>query len=262
MNLYLRLMRYEIKNIRRDKLTMTMVVYPIIMALLGAYLIPLIIDQFALADASLASASLLILIVLASLAPLLAGAMLGFLMLDHKDENTLVSLRVTPVSMRQYLTFKSIYTVLLSVFSSVVILAGVKYLSGDAYAVSGANIWELISLEYIAIFSGVSALFAPVFGLLVATLGKNKIEGFAYLKTLGILILVPTFVMLESMQDAKQYILGLVPTFWSVKGLLESAAIASHEVNLSPVLYFIIGTVYSFALTSLLVHQFIKRMRA
>lgn len=262
MNLYLRLIRYELKNIARDQMTMTMVIYPIIMALFGAYLIPLILDQLALENASLVGASLIILIVLASLAPIMAGAMLGFLMLDHKDENTLISLRVTPVSMRHYLTFKAIYTTLLSVVSSLIILGGVKYLSGDGYLVSGQNIWDQIQPQSIVIFSLVSALFAPAFGLLIATLGKNKIEGFAYLKTFGVLVLIPAFVMIDTMQDAKQYILGIVPSFWAVKGLLEGANILSHEANLPTALYFIIGGLYSFLLIGVFIHQFIKKMTA
>lgn len=262
MNLYLRLLRFEIKNIARDQMTMTMVIYPVIMVLFGAYLIPLILDQLALESTALVSASLIILIVLASLAPIMAGAMLGFLMLDHKDENTLISLRVTPVSMRHYLTFKAIYTTALSVLSSLIILGGVKYLSGDGYLVSGQNIWDLISFGSILVFAGVSALFAPAFGLLIATLGKNKIEGFAYLKTFGVLILIPAFVMIETMQDAKQYLLGIVPSFWAVKGLLEGANILVNDANLPTALYFTIGTLYSLILIGTFIHQFIRKMTA
>lgn len=255
------LMRYEMKNITRDKMTLTMLVYPIIMVGFGAYLIPLILDQFNLGE-NLAGAVLIIMIVLASLAPMLAGAMLGFLLLDHKDENTLISLRVTPVSLLDYLRFKSVYTVLLSLVSSLLIVLGVRYLSGDAYTVMGFNPWAEISLFNAFLFSAVSALFAPTFGLLIATLGANKIEGFAYLKTLGILILIPALVTLEALQGAAQYFLGIVPTFWPVKGLLEGASILPNDANLPAILYSLFGLVYLGALLAVLTRQFIRSIQS
>ena len=259
MNVYKRLFSYEIKNIFRDNMTATMVVYPLVMTLFGAYLIPLIIDQFDVGP-GVFTASIIILIVLASLAPMLAGSMLGFLLLDHKDENTLDSLRVTPVSLTHYLTFKSIYTYGLSVLSSLVILYGVKYLSGDGYTYLGSNVWQSITPLSIVTFSVVSALFAPVFGLLIATLGNNKIEGFAYLKSLGILILVPALVTLDVLQDIRQYALGIVPTFWPVKGLLESASLTDNAANLSSAWYSVIGTVYLIGLCVLFIRLFIRRI--
>lgn len=255
------LMRYEIKNITRDKMTLTMLVYPIIMVGFGAYLIPLILNQFDTGE-NLAGASLIIMIVLASLAPMLAGAMLGFLLLDHKDENTLISLRVTPVSLLDYLRFKSLYTVLLSFLSSLLIVLGVRFLSGDAYTVMGFNPWTEITVGGALIFSAVSALFAPTFGLMIATLGANKIEGFAYIKTLGILILIPALVTLEAMQGAAQYFLGVVPTFWPVKGLLEGASILPNEANLPAVLYSLLGLLYLGGLLALLTRQFIRSIQS
>lgn len=255
------LMRYEMKNITRDKMTLTMLVYPIIMVGFGAYLIPLILDQFNLGE-NLAGTVLIIMIVLASLAPMLAGAMLGFLLLDHKDENTLISLRVTPVSLLDYLRFKSVYTVLLSLVSSLLIVLGVRYLSGDAYTVMGFNPWAEINLLNAFLFSAVSALFAPTFGLLIATLGANKIEGFAYLKTLGILILIPALVTLEALQGAAQYFLGIVPTFWPVKGLLEGASILPNDANLPAILYSLFGLVYLGALLAVLTRQFIRSIQS
>lgn len=257
MNTYLKLMRYELKNITRDQLTLTMMIYPLIMVIFGAYLIPLILEQFD-PGAAILSASLIILIVLASLAPMLAGAILGFLLLDHKDENTLDSLRVTPVSLTHYLRFKAGYTYLLSVLSSVVILIGVKTLSGEAYAYAGVNIWDDIMALDIVIFSLVSALFAPVFGLIIATLGANKIEGFAYLKSLGILILIPALVTLDAMQGWAQYSLGIIPTFWPVKALLEGADILPHEANLNALSYTLIGTVYMAVLIAAFIRRFVR----
>ena len=257
MTSFMTLMRYEMKNITRDKMTMTMVVYPFVMVLFGAYLIPLILDQFN-PSGTLSNATLIIMIVLASLGPLLAGAMLGFLLLDHKDENTLISLRVTPVSLMNYLRFKSFYTTVLSFVSSLVIILGVKYLSGDAYTVMGFNPWNEITVMNALVFSVISAVFAPVFGVMIATLGANKIEGFAYLKTLGILILIPALVTLEALQGWAQYFLGVVPTFWPVKGLLEGSNLLTNSANLPSLVYSLIGLIYLAGLFALLTRMFIR----
>lgn len=260
MSVFYRLLRYEIKNIARDKMTSLMAIYPVIIVLLGAYILPLILSEFAEPSQGLFVATFVIIIILASMAPMLGGAMLGFLLLDHKDENTLDSLRVTPVSIEMYLVFKSIYTYVLSFASSFLVIYGIKWLSGDSYTILGQNVFDTITTANILYYALVAGLFGPLFGLALGVLAKNKIEGFAYMKSLGIMAMVPGLLMIETMQDMKQYILAIVPIFWPVKGLFELSGLLVNDANLTASLYLILGVLIMGGLTIYLIQMFNKNV--
>jgi fluoroquinolone transport system permease protein len=242
-------------------MTQIMLVYPVMIMLVGAYLLPFILNEFGDADAGQYLASVVIVLVLGSLAPFIGGAMFGFLLLDHRDENTLISLRVTPTSLGGYLGFKATYIYLLSVASSLMVLSGVKWLSGDGYTVMGRNVWDGFSFLGILGYAVVAAWLAPIFGLLLASLGKNKIEGFAYMKSLGIFALLPVLVVLEPLQDARQYLLGIMPSFWPLKGLMVDAGLLENSANLSYALYLFIGLVWSVLLCALFIKLFYQKVQ-
>jgi fluoroquinolone transport system permease protein len=124
----------------------------------------------------------------------------------------------------------------------------------------GQNAFRDLPISGILFYALVGGLFGPLFGLLMASLAKNKIEGFAYLKSLGILLLVPVLVMVETFQDIKQYILGIIPGFWPIKGLLESASILQNKANLPAFVYFTIGSIYMLIMIGLLTYLFQKNI--
>ncbi len=258
---YLRLLRYEFKNIVRDQMTMVMLVYPLLILMIGSYVLPELLSRFGEGDAGQYVASLVVILILGSLAPFIGGAMFGFLMLDHRDENTLDSLRVTPMSLKGYLGFKATYTYLLAVLASFVVLYGVRVLSGDRYTVMGMNVLSGFTFVNVFLYALVAGFLAPIFGLLLASLGKNKIEGFAYMKTLGILAILPALVAWEAMQDARQYLLGFMPTFWPLKGLMVDANLLQNDANLPFGLYLLIGLMYSLLLGFFLTRLFYKKIQ-
>ncbi len=258
---YLRLLKYEFKHITRDHMTIVFLVYPLLILLLGSYVLPLILEEFGGGQPGQYVASLVVILILGSLAPFIGGAMFGFLMLDHQDENTLDSLRVTPMSLKGYLGFKAIYTYLLAVLSGVVVLYGVKVLSGDGYTVMGMNVLDGFTFTNVFLYAVVAGLLAPIFGFLLASLGKNKIEGFAYMKTLGIFAILPAMLAWEVMQDARQYFLGFMPTFWPLKALMMDAGLLENDANLPFALYLIIGLLYGLGLLFFLSRLFYKKVQ-
>ncbi len=259
MKKYLFMLKYEFKNIIRDKMTLLLLVYPLLIILAGAYLIPVLLDNYATGGGTQTAGITIIIIVFASIAPFITAAMLGFNLLDHRDENTLNTIRVTPLSLKGYIIFKGLYGYMLSVFASFFSLFGVKHLSGDGYRLGGVNLWDSFAFSDMLLFALVASLFTPMFALALGALAKNKIEGFAYMKSTGLFIMAPVLSVLSSMQDYKQYILGIVPIFWPVKGLLVSAGLLSHSSNLPVGLYYIIGILYMAALTVLLYKWFEKK---
>ncbi|MFW5894304.1 MAG: ABC transporter permease [Bacillota bacterium] len=240
---YLSMLAYEFKNIIRDRMTLILLVYPLLIILLGSYVIPHLIDNYASGDGKL-TATLVIIIVFASIVPLITGAMLGFNLLDHKDENSLNTIRVTPLSLRGYILFKSVYTYCLSFFASFFSVFGVKHLSGDGYSVGPINLWDMFTWGDIFIYAMVASLFTPFFALFLGAVAKNKIEGFAYMKSSGIFMMLPVLITIDTMQNWKQYILGLFPIFWPVKGLLVDIDMLDHAHNLPGPLYHVIGALY------------------
>ncbi len=257
---YLKLFSFEIKNIIREPMTMIMLVYPIMMIGVGAFVIPVLIDNYAQTQDGMEMASLVVIVVFANLAPFVTAAMLGFNLLDHKDENTLDSIRVTPLSLRGYVLFKSVYAYLISFNASFWSLQGTKLLSGDSYSFGGVNLWERFELSYIIIYALVAALFTPVFGLILSAFSRNKIEGFAFMKVSGTIALLPVIIVLETMQDFKQYFLGIFPTFWPTKGLMVSSDLLTHNHNIAVWLYMVIGMVYSITLSVIIYRIFEKKL--
>jgi fluoroquinolone transport system permease protein len=259
MKKYMDMLRYEFKNIIRDRMTLLLLVYPVLIILIGAYLIPTLLDNYASGGGAQTMGITIIIIVFSSIAPFITAAMLGFNLLDHKDENTLNTIRVTPLSLKGYIIFKGFYGYALSVFASFFSLFGVKHLSGDGYTLGGVNLWNSFTWSDMLIYALVAALLTPMFALALGALAKNKIEGFAYMKTSGLFIIAPALSVLTSMQDYKQYILGIVPIFWPVKGLLVSKNILSNPSNLPVILYYLIGILYMSTLTVILYKWFDKK---
>ena len=247
---YLNMLSYEFKNIVRDRMTLVLLIYPLLIIAMGAYIIPVLIDNYADGQAKL-TATLVVIILFSSIAPLITGAMLGFNLLDHKDENSLNTIRVTPLSLSGYIIFKSVYAYILSFIASFFSVFGVKHLSGDGYTVGGVNLWDTFAWNDILVYALVASLFTPLFALFLSAVAKNKIEGFAYMKSSGIFMLLPILVIIETMQDCKQYLLGVFPIFWPVKGLLVEIDMLEHVHNLPGPLYHLVGVVYMLCLTVL-----------
>ena len=248
---YLEMLKYELKNIIRDKMTLMMLLYPLLIISIGSYILPTLIDNYGETESGQEMATLIIIIILANIGPFITAAMLGFNLINHRDENTLDTIRVTPLSLKGYVLFKTIYAYIISANASFWALYGVKLLSGDNYTFYGINLWDQFTLGNILIFALVAALFTPVFAMILASLSKNKIEGFAYMKTTGMLTILPAVLVLDTMQDYKQYFIGFLPTFWPMKGLLSQAELLVHAHNISYGAYMLIGIVYALFLTVL-----------
>ncbi len=244
MDKYLRMLRFELKNLVRESMTVVMIVYPLMMMLVGAFVIPAIIDTFSDGGPAERTASLFVLVTITSIGPFIGAAMLGFNLLDHRDENTLDTIRVTPVSLRGYLTFKAIYAYVFSVLGTIVMLGGVKLLAGDGYTVMGENLLDYFTFANIVYYALVAGLFTPVFAFFLAAVSKNKIEGFAYMKMSGMIIIVPVLALLDALQNYRQYFLGIVPSFWPLKGFLVEAGLLNHAHNLPGFGYMLIGALY------------------
>ncbi len=261
MRKYMNLLGFEFKNLVRDKMTLLLLVYPLLVILIGAFAIPTLLDRYGDDGPGARIAVIIIMIIFASLVPFVTSAMLGFSLLDNRDEGTLDTIRVTPISLRGYIVFKSIYAYFLSVNASFWVLIGTRFLSGDAYRVAGENVVDRFTVGAVLIYALVASLFVPVFALFLSAVAKNKIEGFAYMKGAGIIIIIPALSALDALQDARQYFLSVMPLFWPVKGLMVQTELLVHDHNLPAWLYMIIGAVYMFVLIMVTYRVFDRKVQ-
>jgi len=260
MGKYFMLLKYEMKTIIRDPMNIFMLCFPIVVFALGAFVFPTVFDSMAADEAMLMVVMLLLLIVILTFGSFFIAAMATFLLLDHKDECTLNTIAVTPVGASGYLRFKMTYVYLLSFITTMLVLIGIKYIAGDQYAVFGMSLFDNVGVIEIVAFSAVASLFVPALALFQSAFAKNKVEGFAYVKGTGIVVFIPILMVLDAMQGGLQYILGIFPNFWAVKGMLNAfTPMSAHSADLSFALYMAIGAAFNLLIIGVTYRMFIKK---
>jgi fluoroquinolone transport system permease protein len=145
------------------------------------------------------------------IAPAIVGFISGFLLLDERDDGVLDALRVTPVSMRTLLTYR----------------LGVPLIVGTLVTIVGYPVIRLVALPPMTLV--VSALLAagtgPILALFLGAFADNKVSGFAVAKlfsALSNLALIAWFLPMPL-----QIAAGVVPSYWAMKIVWQSAAAAA-----------------------------------
>lgn len=265
MKKYLSLLKYEFKTIIKDPTNLMMVLYPFLVLFIVGVIMPLAMDKV---DNKNAAATTLLILLAAVLAVgvFVIGALLGFSLIENKDEKTILSICVTPVKVEGYTIFKVVYTYVFSFIGNLVIVGGLKIIAKDTFVIeTGAEpIYLLNNLSWlqIVIFALVNSLFVPAIALIIGGVAKNKIEAFAMMKSSGFMIMIPALTLLNFFKDWKQYLLGFAPNFWPIKAMLNEAMgeLATHSSNLNYYLYMVIGTIYFLFLSIVSLRFFIKKI--
>lgn len=229
--------RNDIKSIKRDSLLIYMLIIPPIMVLAVRLILPWLTnrlaDNFAFDLVPYYPMILSFFFVLQL--PLLFGLLVGLLILDERDDDTLTALRVTPISMTGYAIYRGGAATLLSTLYIVIALPSTGLMP----------LTLLPALIPIAILSGV---LAPLFGLILATIASNKVEGLALMKALGIFLIGPLAAYF--VDSNWQLLMGILPTYWPAKAFW----VASEGGNFWP--YVVVGAIYSLLLVALLLRRF------
>lgn len=264
MKAWFALLGYELKTLLRDPMNLFMFIYPIFMLFFMGWAIPSILQRTGLTTSSgeYALSLTIIFVVILAVGGMISGILLGFSLLENKDEKTIQAIAVSPMTVQGYAWFKSLYTYLIGFLGTLIMVGGIILFFSDAYSYSFNGMQfglSEISFLDLFLFSAVSSLLTPTIGAMIAALAKNKIEGFALMKTAGILFIIPALVLLEAFGDWKQYLLGITPNFWPVKAFLNLAFQTQGPDDLSYGLYLIIGAVYMVLLAVVSIHYFVKR---
>jgi fluoroquinolone transport system permease protein len=151
--------------------------------------------------------------VLLLLAPVICGAVVGFMLLDQRDDNTLMALQVTPLPIAGYLAYRLAAPTILSAIMALI-----------ALPLSGLAQLDLLKL-LMAVLS--AAPLAPITALFLGAYAANKVQGFALQKALGVFFIAPFFGTLLPLPW--QFLLGLVPTYWPAALLWSLQSGRSHN---------------------------------
>ncbi len=174
--------------------------------------------------------------------PLLLGAVLARQLLDERDQNTLAALRVTPLPPATYPAYRAGVTVVLTTFS---VLASL--------AVSGRVDAGTLALSVpIALMAG---LLAPVLGFVMSSLGRNKIEGLAVMRVIGLAVFTVPMIPFFLLDSPWQLTFGVLPAYWPVRAFWSAYDGGSYWP------YVAAGLVYTSAVAAALLRVVTRKLR-
>jgi fluoroquinolone transport system permease protein len=196
------LLRADLRNILRDPMLRWMILFPLALGLLVRLGAPVL-------DGALAARygtglapwhPLLLAFVILSI-PMLSGMVIGFLLLDQRDDRTLAALQVTPVPPSAYLAYRLALPMALSLLLSLAVppITGLPLPGAPALAAAAL----------------LAAPIAPFYALLLGALAANKVQGFALTKAAGVLLAAPVAAWFVG--GPWQWLFGAVPLFWPAK---------------------------------------------
>jgi fluoroquinolone transport system permease protein len=137
----------------------------------------------------------------AVLSALAVGLVGGLLLLESREDGSVVALALSPLPLDAYVATAS---AILSI-----VAAGLILLESLLIGL-GLPSWGPLLATAV-----VGGLFAPLVALYVASFASNKLEAFALLKLLGLIGAVPLAAYF--LPTPWQYLGGLVPPYWALK---------------------------------------------
>ncbi|MDX1600106.1 MAG: hypothetical protein R3191_01190 [Anaerolineales bacterium] len=190
----------DLRGLMRDDLLAWMVFMPfVIVALLRFGVPPLVARVFELTGFDLGPyIPVLLAVYVVMMTPLIFGMLVGFLLLEEKEDDTIRALQVSPLSLRGYLTYRIAAPTLLSLLLTPLLFP----LTGLAE----------ISLHGLFLLSAAAAPLAPLLALFLAAFASNKVQGFALMKGLGGVMMLP--VLTYFIPGTWQLVFGVMPTYW------------------------------------------------
>ncbi len=229
----------DFKNVRRDSMLSWLIILPLLTALIMRWGVPALTRSL-LADTGFDLTPYYPVIVayfFIVMLPIISAVLIGFLLLDEKDDNTLIALQVTPLPLAAYISYRIALPMLLTIIQMFII-----------FPLAGLTPFDL---RLVLISALAAAPMSPMFALFIASFAENKVQGFALMKLAGFLLFVPTFAFF--VKPGWDYAFGIIPTFWPMKAywMLESGETGALAVTL-------VAVVYQLALTALFTRRFFK----
>jgi fluoroquinolone transport system permease protein len=213
------LARVDLANVRRDSLLLWAAVWPLIMALVYRFGVPPLADALARgAGFDLTPYYGLLMGFFLMTAPALVGMIVGFLLLDERDDRTLAALLVTPLPLSTYLWYRVTAPLVAGILATLA-----------CYPIAGLAPIAVVDLLFIA---GLASLTGPITALFLVSFAENKVAGFALVKIINLVNVLPIGAYFLDLPW--QLVGGLVPGFWPMKMLwLATAGEGYHGYGLA-----------------------------
>lgn len=226
----------DFRNIQRDNMLAWMAIIPLLLALLIRVVVPRLTDWL-LTNHNFDLQSYYPVIMAYTFVvatPAIFGAIIGFMFLDEKDDDTLTAMRVTPLTLNSYLVYRLVIPVILSLILTLLV-----------FPIAG-----LMALHpgLVLLVAALAALEAPILALILAAFAENKVAGFALMKGVGLVLELPIIAFF--IRSDWELLAGLIFTYWPVKAMW----VAQSGGNFWP--YLGIGLVYHLLLLLALLKRF------
>ena len=194
----------DAKSLRRDPLLRWLIFYPLLLAVVIRWGAPVLrIHLITRFNFDLQPYYPLLMSFVALLTPMLAGTVIGFLLLDQRDDQTLTALQVTPLTLSGYFAYRIAVPTALSFAITILIFPITGLLELGSLALAGVAVS--------------SCLLAPLYALFLGAFANNKVQGFALSKALGVLLVPPLIAYF--VKSPWQLLFGLDPLYWPAKFL-------------------------------------------
>jgi fluoroquinolone transport system permease protein len=232
----------DLKSVGRDSLLSWMIAIPLIVALLLRWLVPQITVWLATGfNFALEPYYPLLMSYFILLSPIMAGMVIGFLLLDERDDRTLIALQVTPLSLTGYLLYRIIAPIILSVIITLIAFP----------------IVNLVSLPFISLLAAIllASLEAPLFALFLASFAENKVAGFALMKASSVLLVIA--VAAYFIRPPWQLLIGIIPPYWPAK-----LCWIAYEGSPGFWIYFLGGVLVHLGFLAMLLKRFNRAMHS
>jgi fluoroquinolone transport system permease protein len=233
------ILKAEIKNMTRDSMYIFFMVYPVILGVVGYFLIPYLNET--LSETSLVAEIVSMILIL--MTGFIFGALTAFTLLDDKDDDVLLSLKVTPISVKVYVLVKLMISFIFGFIATLVITLATNFLPGSSFLI-------------ILLISILGALQAPGVALIVNSFSSNKVEGFVIMKMSALILVFPVLAFfVQSWQEA---FLVFAPGFWSAR-MIQIELLPTIDVNFTLIVYFIFGVIYNIIFVTLFMKLYSRK---
>jgi hypothetical protein len=204
------LLRSDMKNIARAPMLLLSALVPLVlMAPLVRFTYPWLVELTAreFPGFDLAAYSGLILAFLILLTPYLLGWVVGFMLVEERDENILAAIAVTPLSKEGFLLYRASVPVVVATAVAVAAVALSGLPRPDHYLLACAIV--------------LAATEAPIMAAYLGATAGNRVEALAMAKFAGLALASPMACLWDS---PWHYAAGVLPPFWVGKLLFAPPA--------------------------------------
>ena len=202
LSVLLKLGPVDLKNVRRDSLLVFLPLYAVLLALLVRWGVPpltIFLRQQVAFD--LEPFYPLLMGSFAILMPGMAGTVIGFLLLDERDDGIMSALLVTPLPPNAYLAYRFALPLALGFVMTLV-----------TYPMAGLLPLAMADLALAALLGSFGA---PFMALFLASFADNKVTGFAIMKLVNAVQVIPLLAYFVPMPW--QLLVGINPSYWPMK---------------------------------------------